>query len=36
LTLQEAAEITSEDLETLQNAVKWLEHPSLAGRLTNG
>jgi EcsC protein family len=35
LSLQEAAEISSEDLAALRNAVKSLEHPNLAGRLTN-
>jgi hypothetical protein len=35
LSLQETAEITSEDREALRGAVKALEHPSLAGRLTN-
>jgi EcsC protein family len=35
LSLQETAELTHEDLEALRNAVKSLEHPSLAGRLTN-
>jgi EcsC protein family len=35
LSLQETAEITQEDLGALRNAVKSLEHPSLAGRLTN-
>lgn len=33
--LQEATEITIEDSEALRRAVKSLEHPSLAGRLTN-
>jgi hypothetical protein len=35
LSLQEASEITTEDREALRSAVKSLEHPSLAGRLTN-
>lgn len=35
LSLQETAEITNEDREALRGAVKALEHPSLAGRLTN-
>jgi hypothetical protein len=35
LSLQEASEITIEDREALRCAVKSLEHPSLAGRLTN-
>ena len=35
MSLQEATEITSEDSEALRRAVKSLEHPSLAGRLTN-
>jgi hypothetical protein len=35
LSLQEASEITIEDREALRKAVKSLEHPSLAGRLTN-
>jgi hypothetical protein len=35
LSLQEASEITVEDREALRGAVKSLEHPSLAGRLTN-
>jgi hypothetical protein len=35
LSLQEASEITIEDREALRSAVKSLEHPSLAGRLTN-
>jgi hypothetical protein len=35
LSLQEASEITIEDREALRRAVKSLEHPSLAGRLTN-
>jgi EcsC protein family len=35
LSLQETAEITGEDREVLRAAVKALEHPSLAGRLTN-
>jgi hypothetical protein len=35
LSLQENGEITSEDWDALRNAVKSLEHPSLAGRLTN-
>jgi EcsC protein family len=35
LSLQEASEITTEDLEALRTAVESLEHPSLAGRLTN-
>jgi hypothetical protein len=35
LSLQDASEITSEDREALRRAVKSLEHPSLAGRLTN-
>jgi hypothetical protein len=35
LSLQEIAEITSKDLEALRSAVRSLEHPSLAGRLTN-
>ena len=34
-SLQEAPEITIEDREALRRAVKSLEHPSLAGRLTN-
>jgi hypothetical protein len=35
LSLPEATEITIEDSEALRRAVKSLEHPSLAGRLTN-
>lgn len=35
LSLQEIAEITTSDEEALRNAVKSLERPSLAGRLTN-
>jgi hypothetical protein len=35
LSLQETAEITTSDEEALRNAVKSLERPSLAGRLTN-
>jgi hypothetical protein len=35
LSLQEATDITIEDREALRGAVKSLEHPSLAGRLTN-
>src|ERR1700722_4309692 len=35
LSLQEASEITIEDREALRSAVKSLEHPSLAARLTN-
>jgi hypothetical protein len=35
LSLQETTEITFEDLEALRNAVKSLEHPGFAGRLTN-
>jgi hypothetical protein len=35
LSLQEASEITIEDREALRRAVKSLEHPSLAARLTN-
>ena len=35
MSLQEASEITIEDREALRRAVKSLEHPSLAGRLTN-
>ncbi|WP_426434072.1 EcsC family protein [Bradyrhizobium genosp. P] len=35
MSLQETAEITNEDREALRGAVKALEHPSLAGRLTN-
>lgn len=35
MSLQEASEITIEDREALRGAVKSLEHPSLAGRLTN-
>ena len=35
LSLQEASEITVEDRHALRRAVKSLEHPSLAGRLTN-
>jgi hypothetical protein len=35
LSLQEASEIAIEDREALRSAVKLLEHPSLAGRLTN-
>jgi EcsC protein family len=35
LSLQEASEITVEDREALRRAVKSLEHPSLAARLTN-
>jgi hypothetical protein len=35
LSLQEASEIAIEDREALRNAVKSLEHPSLAGRLSN-
>jgi hypothetical protein len=35
LSLQETTEITFEDERALRDAVKALEHPSLAGRLTN-
>ena len=35
MSLQEATDITIEDSEALHRAVKALEHPSLAGRLTN-
>jgi EcsC protein family len=35
LTLQETTEIAFEDEQALRDAVKALEHPSLAGRLTN-
>jgi EcsC protein family len=35
LSLQEIPEITIEDQEALRDAVNSLEHPSLAGRLTN-
>lgn len=35
MSSQENGEITSEDWDALRNAVKSLEHPSLAGRLTN-
>jgi EcsC protein family len=35
LSLQDSAEITVEDREALKRAVESLEHPSLAGRLTN-
>ena len=35
MSLQEASEIAIEDREALRNAVKSLEHPSLAGRLSN-
>ena len=35
MSLQEATEITIEDREALRRAVRSLEHPSLAGRLTN-
>jgi hypothetical protein len=35
LSLQQATEITIEDREALRTAVKSLEHPSLAARLTN-
>jgi hypothetical protein len=35
LSLQESPDITGEDLEALRRAVKSLEHPSLAARLTN-
>jgi hypothetical protein len=35
LSLQESTEITIEDGQALRRAVKSLEHPSLAGRLTN-
>jgi hypothetical protein len=35
LSPQEAAEIASEDRDALRRAVKSLEHPSLAARLTN-
>ena len=35
LSLQEATEISSEDQRALRDAVAALEHPSLAGRLTN-
>jgi hypothetical protein len=35
LSLQETSEITTEDREALREAVRSLEHPSLAGRLTN-
>lgn len=33
--MQEITEISTEDREALRNAVRSLEHPSLAGRLTN-
>jgi hypothetical protein len=33
--MTETAEITIQDQESLRNAVRLLEHPSLAGRLTN-
>lgn len=35
MSLHETAELTCNDREALRNAVKALEHPSLAGRLTN-
>jgi hypothetical protein len=35
LSLQETSDITLEDREALRSAVKSLEHPSLAARLTN-
>lgn len=35
MSLDESSEITVEDLEALRRAVKSLEHPSLAARLTN-
>ena len=35
MPLQETVEITTSDEEALRNAVKSLERPSLAGRLTN-
>ena len=35
MSLQEASKITTEDLAALRRAVASLEHPSLAGRLTN-
>ena len=35
MSLQDASEITIGDREALHKAVKALEHPSLAGRLTN-
>jgi EcsC protein family len=35
LSLQETSDLSLEDLEALQKAVKLLEHPSLAARLTN-
>ena len=35
MSLQEASEITVEDREALRSAVKSLEHPSFAARLTN-
>ena len=35
MSLQEASEIAIEDREALRRAVKSLEHPSLAARLTN-
>jgi EcsC protein family len=35
LSLQEATEISFEDQQALRDAVQALEHPSLAGRLTN-
>jgi EcsC protein family len=35
LSLDETSEITVDDLEALRRAVKSLEHPSLAARLTN-
>jgi hypothetical protein len=34
-TLQETSEITSEDRDALRRAVKSLDHPSLAARLTD-
>jgi hypothetical protein len=35
VALQETSEMTPEDIEALRTAVRSLEHPSLAGRLTN-
>jgi hypothetical protein len=35
VSLQESSDLTLEDREALQKAVKLLEHPSLAARLTN-
>lgn len=35
MTIQQAAELTPDDRDALRRAVDLLEHPSLAGRLTN-